>query len=257
MHIRRNRENLVKAAPESQLRLLDLQELDTALDRLTRRRRTLPELADIERVEGRLGELRDAIVAAETELSDLDREQKKAEQDVDQVRQRAERDQKRLDSGQVSSARDLSNLQSEIASLQRRQSDLEEVVLEIMERRETSEAGVGGLREEQTTAQSELAELADRRAGSEREIDEEAGATSAARTAVAKDIPGDLLALYEKLRDQFGGVGAAALHRGQCQGCHLALNTVDLNRIRAAAQDEVLRCEECRRVLVRTPESGL
>ncbi|GAA2105166.1 zinc ribbon domain-containing protein [Actinomadura alba] len=247
----------MKAAPEAQLRLLDLQELDTALARLQRRRRTLPELADIERVESRLGEMRDAMVAAETEISDLEREQKKAEQDVDQVRQRAERDQKRLDSGQVSSARDLSNLQSEITSLQRRQSDLEEVVLEIMERREAADGRVAALRTERSAAERELAELGDRRTASEREIDEEAGATSIARTAVAKDVPADLLALYEKLRDQFDGVGAAALHRGQCQGCHLALNTVDLNRIRAAAADEVIRCEECRRVLVRTAESGL
>jgi hypothetical protein len=247
----------VKAAPEAQQRLLDLQELDTALDRLARRRRMLPELADIERVEGRLGELNDVIVTAQTEVSDLDREQKKAEQDVDQVRQRADRDQKRLDSGQVSSARDLGSLQSEIVSLQRRQSDLEEVALEIMERREAAESQVEGLLSERSRAQQELTDLAVSRTGSEREIDEEAGSTSLARTAVAKDIPSDLLALYEKLRDQFGGVGAAALHRGQCQGCHLALNTVDLNRIRAAAADEVLRCEECRRVLVRTRESGL
>jgi predicted nucleic acid-binding Zn-ribbon protein len=73
---------------------------------------------------------------------------------------------------------------------------------------------------------------------------------------VAAEEPADLLALYEKLRAQHG-VGAAALRGSRCQGCHLSLNTVDLNRIRAAAPDEVLRCEECRRILVRTPDSGL
>ena len=69
--------------------------------------------------------------------------------------------------------------------------------------------------------------------------------------------PADLIELYERLRTQHGGVGAAALRRGQCQGCHLSLNTVDVNAIRAAAADDVLRCEECRRILVRTDESGL
>ncbi|KAB2346568.1 zinc ribbon domain-containing protein [Actinomadura rudentiformis] len=247
----------MKAAPEAQQRLIDLQELDTALERLAHRRRTLPELADIERLEARLAEVRDAIVAAETEVGDLDREQKKAEQDVDQVRSRADRDQKRLDSGQVSSAKDLSSLQAEIASLQRRQSDLEEVVLEIMERREEAEARVSALRAEQSSAQEELAAAGARRDEAQQKIDEETGMTSTARTAVAKDVPDDLLSLYEKLRGQFGGVGAAKLYRGACQGCHLALNTVDLNRIRAAAADEVIRCEECRRILIRTPESGL
>ncbi|MFG2003028.1 zinc ribbon domain-containing protein [Spirillospora sp. NPDC048911] len=247
----------MKAAPEAQLRLIDLQELDTTLDRLAHRRRTLPELADIERLEARLTEVRDAIVAAETEVGDLDREQRKAEQDVDQVRTRADRDQKRLDSGQVGSAKDLSSLQAEIASLQRRQSDLEEVVLEIMERREEAEGRVTALRTEQSTAQEELAAAGGRRDEAQQKIDEEAGMTSTARTAVAKDVPDDLLALYEKLRGQFGGVGAAKLYRGACQGCHLALNTVDLNRMRAADGDEVIRCEECRRILIRTPESGL
>ncbi|MFD0902486.1 zinc ribbon domain-containing protein [Actinomadura sediminis] len=247
----------MKAAPQAQLRLIDLQDLDSSLDRLAHRRRTLPELAEIERAEGRLAELRDAIVAAETEVGDLQREQKKAEQDVDQVRTRADRDQKRLDSGQVTSAKDLGSLQAEIESLQRRQSDLEEVVLEIMERAEAAEARVTELRAEQSDARRELEELTERRDAAQREIDDESGTTSTARTAVAKDVPDDLLALYEKLRAQFGGVGAAKLFRGACQGCHLALNTVDLNRIRAAAEDEVVRCEECRRILVRTPESGL
>ncbi|HEY8482821.1 MAG TPA: C4-type zinc ribbon domain-containing protein [Spirillospora sp.] len=247
----------MKAAPQAQLRLLDLQELDTSLDRLAHRRRTLPELAEIERVEGRLNELRDAIVAAETEAGDLQREQRKAEQDVEQVRTRADRDQKRLDSGQVTSAKDLSNLQAEIESLHRRQSDLEEVVLEIMERLEETERRIAALRADRAAAEEELAGLVERRDAALRQIDEETGTTSAARTAVAKEIPDDLLALYEKLRAQFGGVGAAKLFRGTCQGCHLALNTVDLNTIRAAAEDEVVRCEECRRILVRTPESGL
>ncbi|ACY97249.1 MULTISPECIES: zinc ribbon domain-containing protein [Thermomonospora] len=247
----------MKAAPQAQQRLLKLQELDTALDRLAHRRRTLPEKAEIERLQARLAELRDAIVAAETEVGDLDREQKKAEQDVEQVRTRARRDQERLDSGMITSAKELSSLQAEIASLQRRQSDLEEVVLEIMERREEAEAKAAGLRAEREAAERELAEVTKRRDEAWRQIDEESGTTSAARTEVAKEIPEDLLALYEKLRGQFGGVGAAALHRGRCQGCHLALNTVDLNRIRAAAEDEVVRCEECRRILIRTPESGL
>ncbi|GAA4154583.1 zinc ribbon domain-containing protein [Actinomadura keratinilytica] len=247
----------MKAAPQAQLRLIDLQELDTALDRLAHRRRTLPELAEIERLQTRVRELRDAVVAAETEIGDLDREQRKAEQDVEQVRARAERDRQRLDSGQVSSAKDLSGLQAEIASLQRRQSDLEEVVLEIMERREEAERRAAALRADHQAAESELADAVRRRDETWQRIDEETGTTSAARTAVAKDIPADLLGLYEKLRGQFGGVGAAKLYRGSCQGCHLALNTVDLNRIRAAAPDEVVRCEECRRILVRTPESGL
>ncbi|MCW2859341.1 MAG: hypothetical protein JWP48_1049 [Actinoallomurus sp.] len=247
----------MKAPPEAQLRLLDLQELDTALDRLDHRRRGLPELAEIQHAEERLAGFADAFVAAQTEISDIDREQKKAEQDVDQVRARADRDQKRLDSGQVSSARDLENLQSEIVSLQRRQSDLEEVVLEIMERREEAETRLRDIEADRETGEKALAELTARRDAAFGEIDGQAELTKTARSGVLGDIPDDLMKLYAKLRHQHRGVAATALLRGQCQGCHLQLNTVELNEIRAAAPDDVIRCDECRRILVRTKESGL
>ncbi|MGH8889125.1 MAG: zinc ribbon domain-containing protein, partial [Acidothermaceae bacterium] len=89
------------------------------------------------------------------------------------------------------------------------------------------------------------------------EIDSEIVTTTSARAAVSRDIPAELLTLYEKIRDSSDGVGAAALHRGRCEGCHLSLNPGDLGHIRDASPDTVIRCEECRRILVRTPESGL
>lgn len=239
------------------MRLLDLQELDAALDRLAHRRRTLPELAEIKSIEDRIGGQRDALVAAQTELSDLEREQKKAEQDVEQVRARADRDQKRLDSGMVTSAKDLAGLQSEIESLQRRQSDLEEIVLEVMERTEDAETRMRAADEARGAADAEFATLAERRDAEYVKIDGEAELSRTARAGVAADIPDDLLKLYEKLREQFRGVAAAPLLQRRCQGCHLELNTTELNELRAAADDEVVRCEECRRILVRTPESGL
>ncbi|MEO3814605.1 C4-type zinc ribbon domain-containing protein [Sphaerisporangium sp. B11E5] len=246
----------MKAAPEAQKRLLQLAELDSVLDRLAHRRRTLPELAEIAERSARLARLATEVIAAETEAGDLAREQAKAESDVEAVRVRADRDQKRLDSGQVSSAKDLSNLQSEIASLHRRQSDLEDVVLEIMERREAADAEVARLSAERGEISAGLATLEEKRDVALSAIDQEDGEAKGRRGGITADIPADLLALYEKLRDQYG-IGAAMLQHGRCQGCKVSLSIADLNRIRAAAPDEVLRCEECRRILVRTPESGL
>lgn len=246
----------VKASPDAQLRLLDLADLDSELGRLQHRRRALPEITEVERLDARVAELRDAIVSAETESGDLTREQAKAEADVDQVRSRIERDRKRLDAGQVSSPRELENLQSELQSLRRRQDDLEEAALSVMERQEEASGHAGALIAERSDLAAARAEAITKRDAGAAEIDEQIAKLDQQRSAVAADVPDDLLALYEKLRDQHG-VGAAALRRGQCEGCHLALGTSDLNSIRSAAPDEVLRCEECRRILVRTPESGL
>jgi uncharacterized protein len=247
----------VKASPEAQLRLLELADIDAELTRLEHRRRGLPELAELSRLEQRDRELRDELAVLQAREGDLRREQVKAEADVEQVRTRIDRDRVRLDAGQVSSPRELENLQSEIESLHRRQSDLEEVVLDVMERQETTESRLqaAGAEREQVGADAAVA-IASRDAALA-EIGEQAGKAADRRGAVLADEPADLVDLYERLRVQHGGVGAAALRRGRCEGCHLSLNTVDLNAIRAADADEVLRCEECRRILVRTDESGL
>jgi uncharacterized protein len=85
---------------------------------------------------------------------------------------------------------------------------------------------------------------------------EQAKKATEARAMVVADIPAELLALYDKIRSS-SGLGAAALRRGQCGGCREMLSTVELNEIRAAAADEVVRHEECRRILVRVADSGL
>jgi predicted nucleic acid-binding Zn-ribbon protein len=113
------------------------------------------------------------------------------------------------------------------------------------------------LRDEREQTATTLAETEQRRDVAFAEIDADHEKTAQQRSELAGTLPDDLLALYEKVRASSSGVGAAALHRGRCEGCHLQLNTTDLNRLREAAEDEVLRCEECRRILVRTAESGL
>jgi predicted nucleic acid-binding Zn-ribbon protein len=247
----------VKAAPEDQRRLLDVQALDSSLDRLAHRRRTLPALERLASSQARQSEIDDDIVRAETDDSDLGREQAKVDADVELVRARMMRDQQRLDSGQVGSPRELENLQSEITSLRRRQGELEDVELEVMERREAVQTRLRELEAERVQVAQALEAAERERDTAWAEIDAEAEKASTDRAALAASLSPDLLALYEKLRESSGGVGAAALHRGRCEGCHLQLNTTDLNNLRAAPADEVVRCEECRRILVRTDESGL
>lgn len=247
----------MKASPEAQLRLLDLADLDAELGRLDHRRRGLPEHAELSQLEQRDRELRDELAALQATEGDLKREQSKAEADVEQVRSRITRDRARLDAGQVSSPKELENLQSEIESLLRRQSDLEDVELEVMERLDGTQSRLAQATDERRAVADDIQTVTARRDEILADLAEQSGKAADQRAAVAAQEPADLIDLYEKLRAQHGGVGAAALRRGQCQGCHLSLNTVDLNAIRAAAPDEVLRCEECRRILVRTPESGL
>ena len=247
----------MKAAPESQLALLNLQALDTTLDRLAARRRSLPELDEIAGLTAHLERAGSDIVVARTEAEDLGREQHRLEREVDLVRTRADRDRARLDAGQVSSPRELENLQSEIESLGRRQTVLEDELIEVMERREQADDRESTLRQEHAQAQTRRGDAERRRDEAYAEIDAEAARVRSERDELAGGLPRDLVALYDRLRAASSGVGAAALLRRRCQGCHLELSGADLMAVREAAADEVLRCEECGRILVRTDDSGL
>jgi predicted nucleic acid-binding Zn-ribbon protein len=247
----------VKADPFVQLRLLELQAHDSALDRLAHRRRTLPELAEIERLEGQVEALRDDTVRAQTEVSDLAREQKKFEDEIEQVRTRRTRDESHLNSGAVTNAKQLEELQHEVATLNRRQSDLEDAELEVMERAETAQATLDQLTGERDRLLAARDDAAVARDKAFAEIDEEIVRTTAERGSMAGSFPEDLLSLYERLRAEHGGIGAGAIERGRCGGCRLDLMQNEKAEIRAAAVDDVLRHEECGRIMVRTAESGI
>ena len=191
------------------------------------------------------------------EVSDLTDEQKKADRDVEAVKARRERDQQMLDSGSVKNPKDAEHMLHELETLARRISDLEDVEIDVMERLEEAQASLQNATHDVAALDEQAAELTkarDERAG---DISRQAAEATAERDQTTADVPDDLLALYTKLREQKGGVGAAALRAKQCEGCHLTLDASILRDIAAAAADEVLRCEECGRILVRTSESGL
>lgn len=245
----------MKADPMRQLRLLDLQAIDTRLAQITHARTHLPVLAELADLEGKARLIDDQLVRARTAVSDVQREVKKAEGDVQLVRDRADRDRARLESG-TGTGKELLSVQHELESLARRQSELEDVELEVMERAEELESDLANLTAGRERITEQLAALAADRDAALATYDAEAAAVSAPRADIVAGVGADLVALYDKIAAS-SGTGAAPLRQKRCGGCQLELNAVDMNRIRSAPEDEVLRCEECRRILVRTPESGL
>jgi len=250
-------EPVLNVDPQQQITLLEVQQHDLEVDRVRHRRATLPESARVVELEAAQRDLADSITSVSVEVADLELEQRKADNDVDLVRQRAAKDRQLLDSGSINDAKQLTSLQHELESLARRQSELEDVELEVMERLEEAQGRQSTLLAERDQIVTDLAAAVDARDAALAALAEEEAAAQAARAAAAQLVAADLMTLYDKLRADNAGIGAAALHRGRCEGCRIELTPVDIERIRGAAPDEVLRCEECRRILVRTPESGL
>jgi predicted nucleic acid-binding Zn-ribbon protein len=241
----------VSTAPVAdQLRLLEVQALDTRAAQLAHQRRTLPAHAAVADLASQLADLEGAVVTSRTAVGDLRRELAKAEGDVEQVRTRAARDRARLDSPAVG-AKDAQALTSELAALARRQADLEEVELEVMERLEAHESALAeltaardALLAQQDVAQTALtAELA--------AVDQQVADVAAERVNAVQGIDSGLVTLYEKLRGQLDGLAIARLRGRRCEGCRLELNPTDVAHLNAAPPEQVVRCEECGRILVR------
>lgn len=155
------------------------------------------------------------------------------------------------------SPKDLEKLQHEIASLAKRQGDLEDVVLEVMERREGAAERAAELTGRVASVQAKVDDAVARRDAATATIDAEAATVTKEREVVAGSVPADLIKLYDKVRARSGGVGAARLYQRRCEGCRLELDITELNEVRKAAADEIVRCENCSRILVRTSDSGL
>lgn len=238
-----------KADPFVQRRLLDLAGFDQSINAAVHRRATLPELVVIEQGLGRLTELRNAKVLAETEVGDLLRATRKLDNEIDQVRSRSERDAQRLTAG-AGNAKDLDNLQHEITSLGRRQGVLEDEALELMERTETADGVLASVVAQVDQVQAEVSAAEARRDRDFADIDDELGRHGRDRAELVGGLPADLAGLYERIRKS-GKVAAARLNGGRCEACRIDLDRVELSTIAAAASDEIVRCPECGAILVR------
>ena len=191
------------------------------------------------------------------QVDDITAEQKRADADVEQVKTRRERDQGMIDAGQVKDPKALERMLGELQSLHRRINDLEEVELEVMERLEEAEQAVERYTADLATLETEITTVESAYEMKTQDLKTELAAVQDERLTTATGMPEDLMTLYEKLRAQKNGVGAAPLRRRECGGCRLTLNASDLGIIAKKPTDEVVRCEECDRILVRTGESGI
>lgn len=240
----------MNAAPSDQLQILDIQRMDFAVATLRNKLAALPEIAELLATTQRMAVVRDLAIAAETQISDIKRELLRSEADVEQVALRLERDEKRLAEGSAA-PKELEKLQHEVQTLSSRRSELEEVELEIMLRIDSIKERLDQLKAEEATLNAAFEEITGRKVQASEAIELEIASLIQERKAIASTVDAALLELYEKIRSNNNGTGAAAMREGRCDGCHLAINSVEISRIKTLAPDEVVRCEECRCILVR------
>jgi uncharacterized protein len=231
--------------------LLTVQELDTHADQLVHRSQHLPARAALVEIEARIAKVDADIAEVDSRLGDLSRSQQRLEDEIASLRMRAQQADKQLYSGTTNNPRELQALQDDIASIQRRISKIEDDELDVMEATEPVDAEKAVLlarrQRQDDQAQGLRAELAE----AEVEIEAELAGVREQRDIAAKAVPDELWPEYDRLRKALGGVAIARLHGTTCQGCHLGLSAVEVDRIRKLSVDELVHCEECGRLLVR------
>ncbi|MFI7669098.1 zinc ribbon domain-containing protein [Nocardia sp. NPDC049526] len=241
--------------PPVQAKLLQLAAVDAELTRIAHRRTVLPEQQEVARLEGERNAHKDAAVAVEIMLDDLDRDIRKLEGEVDAVRKREERDRGMLTAGSVG-AKQLSEIQHELGSLERRRSVLEDELLEVMERREASASDHDHAGARLSKTEQELADAQRLRDEALADLDVAQGRCDSDRKDLVALFPDELLSIYDRQRTQHG-VGAALLQARRCGACRIELDRGEIARIAKSAPDVIMRCPECGAILVRTKESGL
>ncbi len=235
-------------SPEVLRRLLDLQEQDTAILRLTQRRENLPEARRLGEVNDQLAELTNDVEIATKQHQEVGRELDRLEGEIGLLDQKITKEEQRMYSGNVSNPKELSSLQDEVAMLKKRKGALEDELLEVMVQKDQATETLERLKQEKETTERASEELTASVTALTAEIETELGTHEGARTGVVGTIPAEVLSLYDTLREQKGGVGAAALRDGTCDGCHTKLPPMEVERVKR--EGGLQRCDNCRRILV-------
>ena len=240
----------MQASVAQQSLILELQSLDNEIMQANTKLKSLPEIEQLLHIDKRITTATDELAVVKAEADQIALELRRGEVDVETVTDRIKKDETRLASGNAT-PKELEQLQHEVGTLKKRQEHLEEIELEIMIRSDAIVARSNTLNTDLASLQTLKDEISGRLKNATDEINKVIADKNTARNLVANQLEKPLIELYEKIRGNGGGVGAAALVGNKCNGCNLAINAVEMERIKSLAKDELLRCEECRRILVR------
>jgi uncharacterized protein len=237
-------------------RLLQLQDLDTALTQVQHRRAALPERAELQSVEEALAALSGRAQGLEEQDEALTARQTELEKQVATAASRRQALEDRMYAARGSAARDLQAMEGEVRHLSERRGELEEAELEVMIEREPVDAALAEVAGERAKLEESAASLREVVGAAEADLDQELSHLEAERGPARAALPEDLLERYEVLRRRLGGVGAARLVGNRCDGCHLELPSAEVDRIRHLPPGTAATCDQCGRILVRVSAPG-
>jgi uncharacterized protein len=230
--------------------LLAVQDLDITLTQLQHRRDALAETSGLAAVETQIAALEAEKRDAAGRRAVLANTQKDLEEQIAGISQRRDVLEQRMYAARGTSARDLQAMSEEVRHLTQRRAELEELELGAMLDQDPIDAELAALDERMAPLRAQADDLRTEVADAARAIDADMTSTASQRASEASQLPTALSDRYETLRARLKGTGAARLIGNRCDGCHLELSSVEVEKIRAIPAGEVATCEQCGRILV-------
>ncbi|MDQ3738694.1 MAG: C4-type zinc ribbon domain-containing protein [Actinomycetota bacterium] len=229
--------------------LLELQQVDTRLDRLAVQRRRAPEHELLRAASQALELAAKRRAAAETRLSELDA--RIAEDEEESIRLSTVRTRLQGQLRTIIAPREAEALMHEIETTNARRSELDDAELGHLEEQEQL---IAELAADEADEPARMQSAADAQAALDAvlaDIDGQIESATRERDERRGGIAPALLTRYERLRANLGGVGVAKLEGRQCSGCHLELSPAELDGVKSIDPDAVVECPQCSRLLVR------
>lgn len=231
-----------------QTELLELQEIDSRIDKLVKQRESIPERAEADGLGEEIGKIESVLSQLADHLHDAEREQARLENSEQTLTDKIRREEKKLYGGSVVNPKELGSIQEEVASLKRKRDDLETTLLEAMESVEQRRVKVVEVTSRKEGTEARLRDAEQAYAAKAADLDEQIASEGRSRTEAATRIAEDMLAAYEKVRRQKGGVAVGEMRDGVCGACRVELPSQEVDRMRGS--DSLWRCPQCRRILV-------
>lgn len=238
-------------ASEAYEQILHIQSLDLSLAQLRHRIDNHPVRDALAEVDAAIAEHEGWVAEVDERRHELRRTQKRYEDEVAGIEEKRKDIDGKLYGGEVTASKELLALQDEAASLLSRQTQIEDDDLEIMEQLEEVDGELAAMAETRAGFDEKRSGLSAELSAAVDEIEAEMTSVSAEREAAAGGANQELLTTYESLRADFGGQPVARLVGSSCDGCHIQLSAVAVDQIGKMAEDAVVTCEECGRLLVR------
>lgn len=223
--------------------LIRLQECDSMLAGLSAKKNSLPE--KLQQIDEEFQRFKENISQSAMRYEKLKTEREENELKVKKISEAMARSKEKL--LDVKTNKEYQAMLKEIETAETSLGGLESQIIILLE--EMDELSVQVKQDQETLKQAEKNYLDDKKIIEEKlsSFDAESDEWNRKRSALQKNIPEDLLALYEKIRKRNQGVGVIPVWKAVCSGCHMNIPPQLYNELQRSS--DLLSCPSCHRIM--------